>query len=131
MSLRLQEQCLRSNIKSVARVAQVLLLQPISGNMDVNTLACKHSELLGNAAIVRKRSVIHKVDLCVFAAIYTETQERKVDLWPPLGKFVKEKDRERYGDRKTNIERKRRVKEHKRKMQATEREGIESSHKQR
>ena len=65
------------------------------------------------------------------AAIYTETQERKVDLWLALGKFVKEKDRERYGDRKTNIERKRRVQEHERKMQATEREGIEFAQRER
>ena len=51
--LRLREQCLRSEITSVARVAHVLLLRPISGNMDVNALASKRSELIGNAEIVR------------------------------------------------------------------------------
>ena len=53
--LRLREQCLRSEITSVARVAIVLLLRPISGNMDVHTLASKRSELIGNAEIVRMR----------------------------------------------------------------------------
>ena len=60
--LRLREQCLRSKIKSVARVAHVLLLCFVAGNVDVNTPASKGSELIGNAAIVRtsKRRVIHK-----------------------------------------------------------------------
>ena len=60
--LRLREQCLRSVITSVARVAHVLLLRFVAGNMDVNTPASKGSELIGNAAIVRtsKRRVIHK-----------------------------------------------------------------------
>ena len=113
MSLRLQEQCLRSTIKSVVRVAHVLLLRPISGNMDVNTLASKHSELLGNAAIVRKRRVIHKVDQCAFASSScgdlhgnAGTQGR------PVAGFRQVRERERYGDRKTNIERERRVQEH-------------------
>ena len=38
-------------------------------NMDVNTLASKRSQLIGNTAIVRKRCVIHKsrpVCACVF-----------------------------------------------------------------
>ena len=87
--LRLREQCLRLKITSVARVAHVLLLRSIAGNMDVKTLASKHSELIGNAAIVWKRSIIHKKSTCVclrlpVAAIYAETQERKVDLWPAL-----------------------------------------------
>ena len=85
--LRLREQCLHLRITSVARVAHVLLLRPIAGNMDVNTLASKRSELIGKAASVQKLSVIHKKLTCVClrlsdAAIYAETQERKVDLWP-------------------------------------------------
>ena len=45
--LRLREQCLRSEITSVARVAHVLLLRFVAGNhMDVNTLASKRSELI-------------------------------------------------------------------------------------
>ena len=80
--LRLREQCLRSEITSVSRVANVLLLRFVAGNMDVNT-ASKRSQLIGNTAIVRKRCVIHKkVDLCVLASfscrVYAETQGRKV-----------------------------------------------------
>ena len=81
--LRLREQCLRSEIMSVARVAHVLLLRSVTGNMDVNTLAFKRSELIRNAAIVRKRHVIHKKSTCVclrisVAAIYVEMQGRPV-----------------------------------------------------
>ena len=87
--IRLREQCLRSKITSVARVAHVLLLCFVAGNMDVNTPASKGSELIGNAAIVRtsKRRVglIHKKLTCVclrlpVAARNAETQERNVDL---------------------------------------------------
>ena len=63
--LRLREQCLRSEITSVSRVANVLLLRFVAGNMDVNTLASKRSQLIGNTAIVRKRCVIHKKSTCV------------------------------------------------------------------
>ena len=74
--LRLREQCLRSEITSVSRVANVLLLRLVAGNMDVNTPASKRSQLIGNAAIVRK------VDLCVLASfscrVYAEMQGRKV-----------------------------------------------------
>ena len=59
--LRLREQCLRSEITSVFRVANVLLLRFVAGNMDVNTPAFKRSQLIGNTAIVRN-----------------------VNLWPPL-----------------------------------------------
>ena len=45
--LRLGEQCLRSEITSVSRVANVLLLRFVAGNMDVNTLASKRSQLIG------------------------------------------------------------------------------------
>ena len=63
--LRLREQCLRSEITSVFRVANVLLLRFIAGNVDVNTQASKRSQLIGNTAIVRKRCVIHKKSTCV------------------------------------------------------------------
>ena len=69
VDLRLREQCLRSEITSVARVAHVLLLRLVAGNVDVNTPASKRSQLIGNTAIVRKRCVIHKsrpVCACVF-----------------------------------------------------------------
>ena len=67
----------------MARVANVLLLRFVAGNMDVNTLASKRSQLIGNTALVRKRRVIHKkVDLCVLASfscrVYAETQGRKI-----------------------------------------------------
>ena len=52
MCLRLREQCLRSEITSVSRVANVLLLRFVVGNMDVNTPASKRSQLIGNTAIV-------------------------------------------------------------------------------
>ena len=67
--LRLREQCLRSEITSVSRVANVLLLRFVAGNMDVNTPASKRSQLIGNTTIVRKRCAIHKsrpVCACVF-----------------------------------------------------------------
>ena len=53
--------------------------------MEVFTLAFKRSELIGNAAIVLKRRVVHKKSTCVclrlpVAARNAETQERKVDL---------------------------------------------------
>ena len=67
--LRLREQCVRSKKRQLLRVVHVLLLRPTAGNMDVNALASKRSKLIGNAAIVRKRGVIHKrrtVCACVF-----------------------------------------------------------------
>ena len=63
--LRLREQCLRSEITSVSRVANVLLLRFVAGNVGVNTPASKRSQLIGNTAIVRKRCVIHKKSTCV------------------------------------------------------------------
>ena len=80
MYLRLREQCLRSEITSVARVAHVLLLRFVAGNMDVNTLASKRSVLIRNTAIVRKCCVIHKKSTCVCLrlSVYAETQGRKV-----------------------------------------------------
>ena len=85
--LRHREQCLRSKITSVARVAHVLLLRPISGNMDVTTLASKRSELIGNAEIVRMRCVIHNNSTCVclrlpVAAITQKRKDASFDLWP-------------------------------------------------
>ena len=49
---------MRSEITSVARVANVLLLRFVAGNMDVNTPASKRSQLIGNTAIVRVREII-------------------------------------------------------------------------
>ena len=90
--LRLREQCLRSEITSVARVANVLLLRFVAGNMDVNTLASNRCQLIGNTTIVRKRCVIHKkVDLCVLASfscrVYAEMQGRKVRPVAGLTRF--------------------------------------------
>ena len=51
--LRLREQCLRSEITSVYRVANVLLLRFVAGNVDVNMPASKRSQLIGNTAIVQ------------------------------------------------------------------------------
>ena len=85
--LRLREQCLRSEIRSLSRVANVLLLRLVAGNMDVNTLASKRSQLIGNTAIVRKRCVIHKKSTCVCLRLSVATFARKrrdawFDLWP-------------------------------------------------
>ena len=85
--LRLREQCLRSEITSVARVANVLLLRLVAGNVDVNTLASKRSQLIGNTAIVRKRCVIHKKSTCVClrfsVAVFTrKRRDARFDLWP-------------------------------------------------
>ena len=88
--LCLREQCLRSKIMSVARVAHVLLLRPIFCIMDVNTLASKRSELIGNAEIVRMHRVIHNNSTCVcmrlpVAAITQKRKNASFDLWPALG----------------------------------------------
>ena len=77
---------MRSIKTSVARVPNVLLLRSVVSNVEVNTLASKRSELIGNAAIVLKCSVIHIYSICVclrfqVAARSAEMQERKVDLW--------------------------------------------------
>ena len=87
--LRLREQCLRSEITSVSRVAHVLLLRFVAGNMDVNTLASKRSQLIGNTAIVRKRCVIHKKSTCVclrlsVVAFTRKRRDARFDLWPAL-----------------------------------------------
>ena len=87
--LRLREQCLRSEITSVSRVAHVLLLRFVAGNMDVNTLASKRSQLIGNTAIVRKRCAIHKKSTCVclrlsVAAFTRKRRDARFDLWPAL-----------------------------------------------
>ena len=85
--LRFREQCLRSEITSVSRVAIVLLLRFVAGNMDVNTPASKRSQLIGNTAIVRKRCVIHKKSTCVclrlsVAAFTRKRRDARFDLWP-------------------------------------------------
>ena len=81
--LRLREQCLRSEITSVARVAHVLLLSFIASNMDVNTLASKRSELIRiHSDCSKALRNLQQVDLCVLASfscrVYAETQGRKV-----------------------------------------------------
>ena len=85
----LREQCLRSKITSVARVAHVLLSRFVAGNMEVNTPASKRSQLTGNTAIVRKRRVIHKkstsVGLLLSVAAFTRKRRHaRFDLWPAL-----------------------------------------------
>ena len=81
--LRLREQCLRSEITTVARVAHVLLLRFVAGNMDVNTLASKRSELIRKCSDCSKAlRNPQKLDLCVLASfsccVNAETQGRKV-----------------------------------------------------
>ena len=88
--LRLREQCLRSEITSVSRVAHVLLLRFVAGNTDANTLASKRSQLIGNTAIVRKRCVIHNKSTCVclrlsVVAFTRKRRDARFDLWPALG----------------------------------------------
>ena len=83
--LRLLEQCLRSEITSVSRVANVLLLR-LDGReyagvqtfpVDRNRCDCS-----------KARRNPQKVDLCMLASfscrVYAETQGRSFDLWPPL-----------------------------------------------
>ena len=87
--LRLREQWLRSEMTSVSRVANVLLLRFVAGNMNVNTLASKRSQLIGNTAIVRIRRVIHKQSTCVclrlsVAAFTRKRKDARFDLWPAL-----------------------------------------------
>ena len=84
--------CVREK-PSVAQVAHVLLLHFVAGNVDVNTLASKRSELIGNAAIVRKRRVIHNKSTCVclrlpIAAITQKRTDASFDLWPALGRYT-------------------------------------------
>ena len=83
--LRLREQWLRSEITLVARVAHVLLFHFVAGNMDVNTPASKHSQLIGNTAIVRKCGVILKKSTCVclrlsVAAFTQKRRDARFDL---------------------------------------------------
>ena len=65
----------------------------VAGNMDVNTLASKRSQLIGNTAIVRKRCVIHKKSTCVclrlsVAAFTRKRRDARFDLWPALADVV-------------------------------------------
>ena len=92
--LRFREQCLRSEITSVSRVALVLLLRFVAGNMDVNTSKTfpvdrKHSDC---SKALRNP---HKFDLCVLASfschVYAETQGRKLR---PVAAFTGDKTQE-------------------------------------
>ena len=74
---------MRSEITSVSRVANVLLLRLVAGNMDVNTLAAKTFPVdrkHGDCSKALRNP--QKVDLCVLASfscrVYAETQGRKV-----------------------------------------------------
>ena len=87
---------MRSEITSVSRVANVLLLRFVAGNVGMNTLASKRSQLIGNTAIVRKRCVIHRKSTCVclrlsVAAFTRKRRDARFDLWPALNdtKIVK------------------------------------------
>ncbi len=81
--LRLRERCLRSEITSVARVAHVLLLRFVAGNVGVNTPASKRSQLIKELSECSKvpRNP-QKVDLCVHASfscrVYAERKVRHV-----------------------------------------------------
>ena len=64
----------------------------MSPDMDVNTLASKRSELIGNAEILGMRRVIHNNLTCVclrlpVAAIRQKRKNASVDLWPALHNF--------------------------------------------
>ena len=72
MCLRLREQCSRSEITSVYRVAHVLLSRFVAGNVGVNTLAS---------------CVIHRKSTCVclrfsVAAFTRKRRDARFDLWP-------------------------------------------------
>ena len=83
--LHLREQCLRSKLTSFARAEHVLRLRPISGNMDVNTLASKRSELIRYAEIVRMRCVIHNNSTCVCLRLPVAAITQKRKLRPVAG----------------------------------------------
>ena len=87
LCLRLQEQCLRSEITSVARVAHVLLLRFVAGNMDVNTLASKRSELIRIRSDCSKAPRNPQKSTCVClrlsVAVFTrKCRDARFDLWP-------------------------------------------------
>ena len=78
-----------NNVSCSSRDCSTNILRFVAGNVDVNTLASKRSELLGNADILRMRRVIHNNSTCVCLRIPVSaiTQKRKnasVDLWPAL-----------------------------------------------
>ena len=55
---------------------------PVS--VELNTVATKRAELIGNIAIVQKCSVIHKKATCVCLRlpVAASCAERRGDLWP-------------------------------------------------
>ena len=87
--LLLREQCLRLKIMSVARVAHVLLLRFVAGNMDVNTPASKCSELIRKHSDCSKaprnplKSTCVRLRLSV-AAFTWKRKDARFDLWPAL-----------------------------------------------
>ena len=85
--LHLREQCLRSKITSVSRVAHVLLLRFVAGNMDVNTPASKRSELIGKRSGCSKapRNLQKSTCVCLRLSVAAFTRKRRdamFDLWP-------------------------------------------------
>ena len=86
--LYLYNVCLGSNKNILLLLLLLLLLlRFVAGNVDVNTLASKRSEMLGNADILRMRRVIHNDSTCVclripVAAITQKRKDASVDLWP-------------------------------------------------
>ena len=65
------------------------LLRSVAGNMDVNNYACVQALRVDRKRCDCSKALRNplKVDLCVclrlpVVAIYAETQEHKVDLWP-------------------------------------------------
>ena len=73
---------MRSEITSVARVANVLLLRLVAGNMGVNTPASKLPVDRKHGDCLKAPRNPQKVDLCVLASfscrVYAEMQGRKV-----------------------------------------------------
>ena len=68
-----------NNVSCSNRACSTLALC-LSGNIDVNTLASKRSELIGNAEIARMRRVIHNNSTCVclHLPVAAITQKRKL-----------------------------------------------------
>ena len=84
--LRLREQCLRSEITLVSRVVHVLLLRLVAGNMDVNTLTAKRSELIGKRSDCSKapRNPQKSTCVCLVLQLPRFRRDARFDLWPAL-----------------------------------------------
>ena len=62
-----------------------MFLRPISGNIDVTTLASKRSELIGNTDILRMRHVIQNNSTCVCLRLPVAAITQKRKLRPIAG----------------------------------------------